>query len=94
LHKGYFLNGKNLAKKEQGDKQLVEKELIRNCLRKHMDKLRKRKKWVASLPGRYPRQDVENLEEQIDCCRHLLSAPEEVSGENRELLIAEYASKS
>ena len=79
--------------KERGDKQLVEKELIKNCLGKHLERLRHQKIWVGSLPGRYSRKDMENLEEQIDYCRHLLTVPEKVSEVDRQFLIAEYASK-
>jgi hypothetical protein len=78
--------------KERKDKRATQRELLRRCLKKHIESLKERRLWVGLRPGS-TEEDLEALERQIDDCRRLLSHPSKISKVDREFLIAEYSSK-
>ena len=79
--------------KERKDRKVAEKELLRRCLKKHIDRLKEQRLWASLIPGRASKEDLETLQKQIDDCWRLLSAPEQMSKEDTEFLIAEYSSR-
>ena len=79
--------------KERKDKQAAERELLKRCLKKHIDRLEKQRLWASLIPGRASKEDLGTLQKQIDDCWRLLSVPEQMSKEDREFLIAEYSSR-
>lgn len=79
--------------KERKDKKAAQTELLRRCLKKHIDRLKEDRLWGSLVPGRASKEDVEALQKQIDSCQQLLSTPEQISKEDREFLITEYSSK-
>ena len=78
--------------KERKDKQAAERELLRACLKKHIERLKERISWARFFPST-PKERLEELEGEIDYCQYLLSAPSKINKEWREFLIAEYSSK-
>lgn len=78
--------------RERKDKQAIERELLGRCLKKHINRLKEQKAWAAFRYGRSAKEDLERLGKQLEDCWHLLSAPEEMSKEDKEFLIAEYSS--
>jgi len=78
--------------KERKDKQATQRELLRRCLMKHIERLKEQRLWAGLRPG-CSEEDLERLERQIDDCRSLLSRPSKIRKEDREFLIAEYSSK-
>jgi hypothetical protein len=79
--------------KERKDKKVAEKELLAQCLKKHIDRLKEQRLWAGLIPGRTSKEDVEKLQKQIEDCWRLLSAPEQMSKVDKEFLITEYSSK-
>lgn len=73
----------------RNNKQAVERELLRECLRKHLDVLKQNRYWHQLPPG-YPEQ-VKEIQEQIDYCQHLLQAPSEINDDWKAFLLAEYS---
>lgn len=79
--------------KERKDKKAAERELLRRCLKKHIDRLKEDRLWGSLVPGRASREDLEILQKQISGCRQLLSVPEQMNKEDREFLVAEYSTR-
>ena len=78
--------------KERKDKRAAERELLRACLKKHIERLKERMSWARLLPST-PKERLEELEEEIDYCQYVLGTPSKINKEWREFLIAEYSSK-
>lgn len=78
---------------ERKEKKAAERELLRRCLKKHIDRLEERRQWAAILPSS-SKEHLRELEQEIDFCRHFLfPAPSKISKEWKEFLIAEYSSQ-
>ena len=79
--------------RERGEKRAAERELLRRCLIKHLDRLKERKLWAAISPSS-SEEYLRELEQEIDYCRHyLFPAPSKINKEWKEFLITEYSSK-
>jgi predicted transcriptional regulator len=79
--------------KERGDKQAAETELMRRCLRKHIDRL-ETQRIEGALSHRLSKEGIKELEGQIESCQRLLADPSKISKEDKEFLFAEYWSRS
>jgi len=75
----------------RNNKQAVERELLRECVRRHIDVLKQRRYWYWLLPS-YSGNPT-RIEEEIDYCQYLLDAPSEISDDWRAFLLAEYSSQ-
>ncbi len=60
----YFLEWGEMRK----DRRALERELLRACLKKHIDRLQEQRTWAHILPST-PKEQLEKLERQIDDCR-------------------------
>jgi len=82
---GYF--------REWGDarnnKEAIERQLLKECLMKHLDMLKQRRYW-AQLPPGYP-EYLEEVQEEIDHYQHLLQHPTKISDDEKAFLLATYA---
>ncbi|MDP2919281.1 MAG: hypothetical protein Q8O43_03565 [Dehalococcoidia bacterium] len=74
----------------RNNKQAVEQELLRECLTKHLDVLKKRRYWGGLPPG-YP-EYLEKVQEEIDYYEHLQS-PSEIDDVRKAFLLTEYSSQ-
>ncbi len=75
----------------RNNKQAVEHELLRACLTKHLDVLKKRRCWGQLSPG-YP-EYLEEVQEEIDYYEYLLQSPSEIDDVRKAFLLAEYSSQ-
>ena len=73
----------------RNNKKAVERELLRECLRKHLDVLEERRTWCHLFP-RYSK-DLEGVQKEIDYYRYLLQAPSEINDDRKAFLLAEYS---
>jgi hypothetical protein len=71
------------------DKKAVERELLRECLRKHIAAL-KDQRAACSLFSRHS-GELARMAEEIDYCQHLLDAPSDINGRWKAFLLAEYS---
>lgn len=76
---------------DQKDRPIIKSELLKACLKRHIDKLKNTLSWVRILPGT-PEGRAEELERQIADCQRLLASPSKVRKQTREFLLAEYSS--
>jgi len=74
------------------DKRTLERELLRACLKAHIDRLKEQQRWVCLLPS-IRKEQVEELERQIDDCHRLLATPSRIAKPDREFLLAEYSAR-
>ena len=77
---------------ERNNKQAKEWELLRECLRKHLDVLKDRYHWCSLFPST-PEERLKEIQEQINCCQYLLQAPSEIDEVWKAFLLAEYSRK-
>ena len=75
----------------RNNKQAVERELLRKCLMKHLDVLKKRRSWGQQPPG-YP-EYLEEVQEEIDYYEYLLQSPSGIDDVRKAFLLAEYSSQ-
>jgi len=73
----------------RNEKQAMERELLSECLRKHLDVLKQRRYWCRLLPG-YSKQ-LEGVQKEIDYCQRLLEVPSEIDDDWKVFLRAEYS---
>ncbi|MCL0039147.1 hypothetical protein M1N46_02790 [Dehalococcoidia bacterium] len=76
--------------KERKDKEAVERDLLKRCLKKHIDRLVERRLWDGVL-GRLSKEELEADQKHIDECWRLLAAPEQMCQEDKEFLITKYS---
>jgi len=74
----------------RNNRQAVEQELLRECLTKHLDVLKKHRYW-GELPPGYP-EYLEEVQEEIDCYEYLLQSPSEIDDVRKAFLLTEYSS--
>ncbi|MBT9147891.1 MAG: hypothetical protein DDT32_01658 [Syntrophomonadaceae bacterium] len=84
--RGYF----EVWAKERGAKQVADMELLKRCLKRHVDRLEEDRLW-GGVSGRMSREQLAASQKGIDDCWRLLSAPEQMRKEDREFLIAKYS---
>jgi vacuolar-type H+-ATPase subunit I/STV1 len=78
---------------ERKDREAAERELLRACLKVHLERLKDRRLCYAFRPlgpDSY-KDELRELEKQIDCCRHLLNNPTDIDDESKQFLLAEYS---
>jgi len=75
----------------RNNKQAVEKELLKECLTRHLDVLKKRRYWGQLSPG-YP-EYLEEVQKEINCYEHLMQAPSEIDDVRKAFLLTEYSSQ-
>lgn len=76
---------------QRKDRPVVKSELLKVCLKRHIDKLKNSLSWVRILPST-PGGREEELERQITDCQRLLASPSKITKQAREFLLAEYSS--
>ena len=77
-------------RQERKDRPVIRRELLKACLRSHIDKLKKSLSWVNILPSA-PEGRAEELETQIVDYQHLLATPSRITKWDKEFLLAEYS---
>lgn len=77
-------------RQEREDKPVIRRELLRACLKRHIDELKNRQSWACFLPST-PEGRVEELETQIAGYQRLLAAPSKITKQDRDFLLAEYS---
>ncbi len=78
---------------ERKDKEAAERELLRACLKVHFERLKNRRLCYAFRPfgpDSY-KDELRQLEKQIDYCQHLLNNPTDIDDESKQFLLAEYS---
>lgn len=80
-----------LAKRRE-DKEGAERELLRACIRLHLENLRERRLALVFRPPGYE-QTQKQLEGEIAWCEHLLNFPHESDPESKEFLLARYSAR-
>jgi hypothetical protein len=75
----------------RNEKVTIERELLRQCLRRHIHELKRRASWYRLFPGHT--DTLKRIEEEVDYCQYLLDSPSEINDEWRAFLLAEYASQ-
>jgi len=78
---------------ERKDKEAAERELLRACLKAHLERLKEQRLSYAFRPlgpGSY-KDELDKLEKQIDYCQHLLNSPTEIDDESKQFLLTEYS---
>jgi hypothetical protein len=74
------------------DKRVLDRELLRACLKRHIEKLKDDLRWAILLPST-PEGRMEELERLIDDWQHMLVAPSRLAKADKEFLLAEYSGK-
>ncbi|GEM_PF-3319601 len=77
---------------ERKEKRVLERELLRACLKKHIEILQQRMSFAHLLPST-SQETLQELERLIKNCQRLLSAPSRISKADREFLLAEYSAR-
>lgn len=75
---------------ERNDKEAAERELVKRCLKEHIDRLEEDRLWDGVM-RRASKGELAVLQRGIDDCWRLLSVPEQMRREDREFLIAKYS---
>ncbi|MCL0058399.1 hypothetical protein M1O47_01745 [Dehalococcoidia bacterium] len=75
---------------ERKDKEAVERDLLKRCLKKHIDRLVEERLW-GGVFGRLSKEELEAAQKHIDECWQLLAAPEQMCQEDKEFLITKYS---
>lgn len=73
----------------RNNKKAVKREVLRECLRKHLDVLKERRSWCHLIPS-YSK-DLEGVQKEIDYCQYLLQAPSKINDDRKAFLLAEYS---
>lgn len=76
----------------RNNKEATERELLRECLRKHLDALKNRQIWCHLFPST-PKERLKEIQQEIDYCQSLLQAPSEINDDWKAFLLAEYSSR-
>jgi hypothetical protein len=71
------------------DKRALRRELLKLCMKKHIDYLKSSRNW-AQLSNKPSPQRIMELEKQIADCQRLLAHPARITKEDREYLLVEY----
>lgn len=74
------------------DKEAIERELLRACLRKHIKALENRQLWLALFPST-PKERLKEIEDEIAYSRYLLNTPSQINQDWRVFLLGEYSPK-
>ena len=77
--------------KMRKQRQAIQTELIKKCLKKHIDGLEEHIFW-SNLHWKKDK-DIEEARRQIEHCRRLLVNPSKISNEEKSFLISEYSSR-
>ncbi len=72
------------------DQRTVDRELLKECLKRHITKLRDDLSWARIWPST-PEERKEELERLIGDCQRMLVAPSKITKADREFLLAEYS---
>ncbi|MCL0066000.1 hypothetical protein M1N79_03895 [Dehalococcoidia bacterium] len=75
---------------ERKNKDAVERELLKRCLKKHIDRLVEERLW-GGVFGRLSKEELEADQKHIHECWRLLAAPEQMRQEDKEFLITKYS---
>ncbi|MCL0056453.1 hypothetical protein M1N81_02685 [Dehalococcoidia bacterium] len=71
-------------------KEAVERDLLKRCLKKHIDRLVEERLW-GGVFGRLSKEELEADQKHIHECWRLLAAPEQMRQEDKEFLITKYS---
>ncbi len=77
--------------KMRKQRQAIQTELIKKCLKKHIDELEEHIFW-SNLHWKKD-ADIEEARRQIEHCRRLLVNPSKISNEEKSFLISEYSAR-
>jgi hypothetical protein len=75
--------------KERQDKEALEKELLRLCLKQHISRLKDQRMFGVLRPEK----ERKNIEREIDYCQSLLETPGNISAQWKRFLLAEYSDR-
>ena len=73
----------------RNNKQALERELLRECLRKHIGPLQDLRAAYSLFSAHSG--NLARIEKEIDYCQHLLDAPSDINDTWRAFLLAEYS---
>jgi hypothetical protein len=76
----------------RNNKEAIQRELLRECLRKHLYALKDRQIWCHLLPST-PEERLKEIQQEIDYCQYLLQATSEINDDWKAFLLAEYSSR-
>jgi len=72
-------------------KQLVQAELLKKCLKRHIDFLVEQIFWSGHVAGRITKEGIEELRRQVDHCHYLIGDLSKLRKEEKAFLISEYS---
>jgi len=75
---------------EHRDSRAIKREMLRQCLKEHVRKLKNDRSWARLWPST-PQEAVDEMDRQIEHYQRLLGAPSKLSKAERQYLLAQYS---